>query len=311
MRKGVLIVIAILLVLFLFVRLSDVKYQPVVIIKANTQTNLDSCDSEIVQQRRDWGKIKHPGWNDVRFVNREDGIFSHMIKQKVSERSPLRIWIQHPILFLQQVISKDYPYWKEFDVLGPVFPEVCHLKKFGKTRDEEKYMCWDEQVFQNLDCVVFSIGSNNQWTFELDVLNKTKCRVFTFDCTMEPQVPKGVRFYPFCVSGLSMINGKGQIYRRIEDLIEQTQVKKVDYLKIDVEGAEFEALIPFLQQQKDTPKQIALEIHYQAPTFDLDENALLAFGNFMFYEAGYVIAHRSDNPYGYFATEILFVKIKC
>jgi hypothetical protein len=107
-----------------------------------------------------------------------------------------------------------------------------------------------------------------------------------------------------------MINGKGQIYRTIDDLIDQTQVKRLDYLKIDVEGAEFEALIPFLQQ-KNTPKQIALEIHYQAPTFDLDENALLAFGNFMFYEAGYVIAHRSDNPKGYFATEILFVKINC
>lgn len=315
MRKGVLIVVAILLVIFLFVRLSDLKYQPVVIIQANRKLKTRSlCDSEIAQKRIEWGKIEHPGWSDVRFVNREDGIFSHMVKKRVSERSLLRMWIQHPILFAKQVIhtviQKDYPRWKEFDVLGPVFPEICRLKKLGKTRDEEKYICWDEQVFQNLDCVVFSIGSNNQWSFEQDVLNTTRCRVFTFDCTIEPQVPKGVRFYPFCISGLTMINGKGQIFRTIDDLIEQTQVNRLDYLKIDVEGAEFEALIPFLQH-KNTPKQIALEIHYQAPTFDLDENALLAFGNFMFYEAGYVIAHRSDNPQGYFATEILFVKINC
>ena len=32
-------------------------------------------------------------------------------------------------------------------------------------------------------CVVYSIGSNNDWSFELGVLKSTSCEVHTFDCT--------------------------------------------------------------------------------------------------------------------------------
>ncbi len=323
MNRGIPILLGILLTVFLFVKLSDYKYRPLVVIKSTEKLKSSLCDSnEIVQQRLEWGQVHHPGWNKVGFVYRDDGVFSHIVKKEsnLSERSVYRMWIQHPIRFAKQlyhtITKNDRPYWKEFDLLGPVFPDACltQLKQLGKTRDEEKQICWDEQVFQNLDCVVFSIGSNNQWTFEQSVISETKCKVYTFDCTVEPKLaPKGVNFFPYCVSGVAFINGKGQIYRTMQDILHEVGTKKIDYLKMDVEGAEFEALVPFLSNlsEEDRPKQIALELHYQASTFDLDENALLAFGNYMFFEAGYVIAHRSDNPYGYFATEILFVKIKC
>ena len=32
-------------------------------------------------------------------------------------------------------------------------------------------------------CIVYSIGGNNQWQFELAVLQETPCEVHTFDCT--------------------------------------------------------------------------------------------------------------------------------
>lgn len=32
-------------------------------------------------------------------------------------------------------------------------------------------------------CTVYSLGGNNQWEFELDIINKTPCTVHTFDCT--------------------------------------------------------------------------------------------------------------------------------
>jgi len=33
-------------------------------------------------------------------------------------------------------------------------------------------------------CVVYSIGSNNQWDFEEAIFRSTKCMIETFDCTL-------------------------------------------------------------------------------------------------------------------------------
>jgi hypothetical protein len=35
----------------------------------------------------------------------------------------------------------------------------------------------------NKKCIVYSLGGNNQWSFELDLLQQTNCEVHTFDCT--------------------------------------------------------------------------------------------------------------------------------
>jgi len=49
--------------------------------------------------------------------------------------------------------------------------------------DEAKIICGFEELQQNQNCIVYSIGSNNQWKFELDIINRTQCNVHTFDCT--------------------------------------------------------------------------------------------------------------------------------
>jgi hypothetical protein len=55
--------------------------------------------------------------------------------------------------------------------------------------DEEKRVCWTPE-FEQDDCVVFSLGSNNQWTFEENVVKETKCKIHTFDCTVfDPRPP--------------------------------------------------------------------------------------------------------------------------
>ena len=37
-------------------------------------------------------------------------------------------------------------------------------------------------------CVVYSIGSNNQWGFERDIYKYTNCSIETFDCTLRPTI---------------------------------------------------------------------------------------------------------------------------
>ena len=299
-----------------------------VVYKSNQNLKMPLChnydqNENAVKQRREWGEVEHLGWDKVQFVKREDGIFSHIIRNnQLQERSTLRLWVQFPLRFAKQMYhtivygNEHTPYWKEFDVLGPVFPELCQNRIKLGTNDEEKILCSNGEEFQDPSCVVLSFGSNNQWMFEESIKNRTKCSIFTFDCTVShPKPPAGVQFYPYCIDAMSYINGQGLVYKSIQDIVNRIGVskKRISYLKLDVEGFEFETLVPFLTNMPDEllPRQIAIEIHYQASKFDLDQNALLAFGNFMFYEAGYLITYRRDNALGYFASEFLFQKINC
>lgn len=324
-RKTLLISISIITLVILFIQLSDIKYRPLVVYKSNENLKMRLCPpSEIVKKRREWGEVEHLGWHTIRFVKREDGIFSHIIRNnQLHDRTTLRLWVQFPFRFAKQIYhtivhgNAHVPHWKEFDVLGPVFPELCHNPLKLGTGDEEKILCWDyKSQFEDSSCVVLSFGSNNQWMFEESIKNKTKCSVYTFDCTVSRATPPpGVYFYPYCIDAMSYTNGQGLVFKSIQDIVNRIglQKKRIDYLKLDVEGFEFETLVPFLKGLHDEllPPQIAVEIHYQASKFDLDQNVLLAFGNFMFYEVGYVITYRRDNALGYFASEFLFQKINC
>ncbi len=59
------------------------------------------------------------------------------------------------------------------------------------------------------------------------------------------------------------------------------------------------------------PEQIAIEVHYQNAFFDMTDEGLLAFSNFLFRVGGYVIVHRRDQKYGYCATELLLLRVSC
>ena len=79
-----------------------------------------------------------------------------------------------------------------FDLLGPVGPPCLELQAFGakqsrgKIRDTEAKMACGLEG-SNSSCVVVSVGSNGQWTFEEDVFARTGCRVEVFDCTVDPK----------------------------------------------------------------------------------------------------------------------------
>jgi hypothetical protein len=108
-------------------------------------------------------------------------------------------------------------------------------------------------------CVIYSFGSEGNFMFENDVA-QFGCEIHTFDCFYKPTpgaVPRHVNFYPYCVDGHDHGN-----YYTIPSLMKMLNHTRVDYLKIDVEGAEHESLpklkdIPYDQR----PAQIAVEIH--------------------------------------------------
>jgi Methyltransferase domain len=149
--------------------------------------------------------------------------------------------------------------------------------------DESKITCGARYL--NHSCVVYSIGGNNQWQFEQDVLAHTNCEVHTFDCTgsidrFDGQ-PTGVNFHHVCLGtnnleAPSNCTGKGKCGETwtLEKIQSQLQHDRIDLLKADIEGYEWSLLESWWDQhqleQNDSsgkvvvlPNQIMMEVHYK------------------------------------------------
>ena len=76
------------------------------------------------------------------------------------------------------------------EAFGPIGPACNRLETFGKG-DEEKHACGLAQL--DAPCRVISVGSNDQWGFEEEVVARTRCDVATLDCTVDAglQPPPG------------------------------------------------------------------------------------------------------------------------
>ena len=62
----------------------------------------------------------------------------------------------------------------------------CPLLKerVGRLGDGGKWVCGLRALLEDRPCIVYSVGSNGETTFEVDMLNRTSCEVHTFDPTL-------------------------------------------------------------------------------------------------------------------------------
>ena len=79
----------------------------------------------------------------------------------------------------------------------------CVLGQVGD-HDESKRVCgMNSSMLTSAECVVVSIGSNNQWQFEVFAFQSLPCKIVTFDCTSQDSMPEFIRprttFYRICV----------------------------------------------------------------------------------------------------------------
>jgi hypothetical protein len=152
--------------------------------------------------------------------------------------------------------------------------------------DESKIMCGADALKDG--CVIYSIGGNNWWQFEEDLLQKTPCHIHTFDCTGpldKFQKPPNDRLHfhhvclgptsepanandPKCAPGFEERHpGKcGETWTLLE-MQQKLHHKRIDLFKMDIEGFEwpmFESW-PVLDDQKRSeelslPMQILVEV---------------------------------------------------
>ena len=189
-------------------------------------------------------------------------------------------------------------------------------------------------------CIVYSIGGNNHWEFELDVLRQTPCQVHSFDCTgprTRFEVPHNPRlvFHYLCLGATQQeappSNAPCRTRRDVcGPMWTLPQIQRhlnhhhVDLFKMDIEGFEWPLFEAWQQQQQlDTtatlPMQMLVEIHYRtqfkelAPdrTKDWKTAAHLVLLQAQLTRMGYATVVRDDNAKCRHCTELTLLRVKC
>lgn len=130
--------------------------------------------------------------------------------------------------------------WSRFDVMMPAIPHACpSLKRVGSEWDGGKLICGLDQIpdSQERPCIVYSLGSNNQWDFEESIHENTHCRVFTFDCTvssptMPDKIKDRVEFHQICLGEGGGLGGKD--FKSMKEVMTMLNHPYVTLLKMDI-----------------------------------------------------------------------------
>eukprot|EP00922_Rhytidocystis_sp_ex-Travisia-forbesii_P057897 GHVS01085663.1.p1 GENE.GHVS01085663.1~~GHVS01085663.1.p1 ORF type:complete len:387 (+),score=48.04 GHVS01085663.1:168-1328(+) len=202
---------------------------------------------------------------------------------------------------------------------------ACELEeRIGRMGDGEKWVCDVDRIPSN-NCLVYSIGSNNELSFERQFFDRRQCQIITIDHTSSASgKPSFVQFFPWGlgpppVDNLPVETPKEKGLIDLNGLIELTgqSNRTIDVLKIDIESAEYATLLPLLvegakrrkagtkQVNGEKPdrrawrhwppiRQVLLEIHIGKAGTAEDARILLR----AFADNGYVVFHKEANIIG-------------
>jgi hypothetical protein len=196
------------------------------------------------------------------------------------------------------------------------------LEKYGGG-DLEKRVCGLQQIQNSTlfsgDCVVFSVGGNNKWDFEVNVAQRTDCKIHTFDCTVDGIVPNSIKskttFHKVCLGDKDeTIDGKTFLSWR--SLLSAVNVSSSPtYLKMDIEGYEIPVMRSIVDSGKDLPLQIAMELHLLKMSDNYvrmrSSAEIMAFMTYLNDFGGYMMIDRNDNEFCPHCSELLLVRVDC
>lgn len=177
---------------------------------------------------------------------------------------------------------------------------VCqHEQRIGQLGDGGKWVCDPHRISEQKDCLVYSVGSNNDFSFEKSILERIghHCEIHTFDFgdyregarqvgnrTHNGEVKAAVTYHQF---GLGEDNPPE--FKSLATVVNEFghRNRTVDIFKIDCEGCEWETAKHWFEADI-TLRQIQIELHQSHPI-----NTPKFFD--MMYENNYVITHKESN----------------
>lgn len=199
------------------------------------------------------------------------------------------------------------------------------LKRYGNSRATGKLLCGLETLSENDNCRIFSLGSNNEFDFENDVLSHTWCHIYTFDCTSSPpkRTHKRLKFYPICLGEKSPLqkyiypqSGKisdasNRTYISYDRLLKLTNLRNVHVLKMDIEGGEYSVFADLLKNpnRTDLPFQISFESHWW--NADIYHGILHMSLFSQLWRSGYRLLQYELNPGDPACAEWTFLRVFC
>ncbi|CAF4735542.1 unnamed protein product, partial [Rotaria sp. Silwood2] len=140
-----------------------------------------------------------------------------------------------------------------------------HARRIGKMGDGGKWVCDPYRLKSRLDCLIYSAGSKRDFSFEND-MKKTMphCEIHTFDKNLYT-CPQNICIFHQITFGNGTHPNDSKTWATIIQELNHVQ-RKIDILKIDIEGGEY-VFFPLLMQASthSLPQQIFVEIHPNKP----------------------------------------------
>jgi hypothetical protein len=174
--------------------------------------------------------------------------------------------------------------------------------------DGGKYVC--DSVFKTKrKCLIYSFGSNNNFKFEIQMWKKFKCEIHVFDCFAKDswKIPRSIFFHKWCIGKYNYKN-----FYNFETILVLLNHEKVDYLKLDIEGSEFDSILSLKNiSNSNLPNQISVEIHIDSKISKLTKfEKMKKIVNFVdtIIELGYKVLSKENNYRCPLCSEVVFIK---
>lgn len=241
---------------------------------------------------------QHTGPSDFQLAERESlGFFTdiperewNMLKERVKEVQP------NMCSYCEGGDQSNSWFQNHFE---PEF--ACRFeKRVGRLGDGGKWICDPHRYKEKKDCLIYSVGSHDDFSFEVEVKNVLgeHCEVHTFDPADYSRGAKkaGSIYHQWGISNVAGTSEKGEIMKTLRQTAEELGHigRTIDIFKIDCEGCELDSWETWVDSSTVgvNLQQVLVEVH--AIRNRMVQPATTNFFKGM-HKHGYVIFHKEPN----------------
>ncbi|CAD7973565.1 unnamed protein product [Amoebophrya sp. A120] len=234
-------------------------------------------------------------WDEVLLLGKFERVTKETPAEKAARRAKQRTYLQGAYEHVAHTFAPGF--CKRVSRLGPggdggknvcadQLPNAGQSRNNGSPATSLTGSVGAGDPLATSSCLVYSLGSRLDFSFEAAVVRETGCAVATFDCTVPPEkgqalakkLPGTVNFHPWCVgesdeekpisSDVGYKKKTGQFYT-LETIQRKLGHERVDLLKMDIERSEFGVVKGLRlnspqqagEERKFLPRQILMETH--------------------------------------------------